>query len=648
MAANPTNKANGVMRKKPYKVIGAAVLVVAIGLVVVWLKVVRGSEDPAASVATFVAKRGPLTISVLEAGALKAKDPEIIRNNLEGRATIISIIPEGSRVKEGDLLVELDVSTLVDNRVDQVIKVNNAEASFIDANETLAITISQGKSDVELAELTYEFGKQDLAKYTGKGGEYENLVAAAEGKIKLNAEEKTKAEDYLEWSQKLFNEKYLSKTQLQADQLALQRADLNLTVAANDANLLKQYTYQRQVAQLTSDVNQAKMALERAQAKARANVAQAEATLAARKQELARQQDKLAKIDDQITKGKIFAPTEGMVVYATSQRGGGFRQDRQPLADGVEVWERQELIYLPRSTSTVAEVDVHEASLQKVRAGLPAIVTVDALPGKKLMGTVTQIAPLPDPQSMWMNPDLKVYKTEIALDSNDPSLRSGMNCKAEIIVEQHADTVYVPVQSVLRVGGQPTVYVLNEDGSTEERKVEIGLDDNSMIRIISGLKEGEQVLLAPPLKAGAVEPGAKLTGVQGADANDMTRQINEKLKAANEAATAGPRQRAGASGQGTETAGEAGQRRGGRGGFQMLTPEEMEKFKSMSQEERQKLIEERMKNMTPEQRDAMRQRRSSSGSEGPGGPGGDRGSGGQRSGGGGGRGPGGGGGRGPR
>ena len=111
-------------------------------------------------------------------------------------------------------------------------------------------------------------------------------------------------------------------------------------------------------------------------------------------------------------------------------------------------------------------MDVHEASLQKVRADLPAIVTVDALPGKKFMGTVTRIAPLPDPQSMRMNPDLKVYKTEIALDSDDPQLRSGMNCKAEIIVEQHSDTVYVPVQAVLRVGGQPTVYVLNEGGQT--------------------------------------------------------------------------------------------------------------------------------------------------------------------------------------
>jgi len=647
MTASLTNKANGVLGKKSYKMIGVAALVVAVGLVVIWLKVVRGSEDTAASVATFVAKRGPLTISVLEAGALKAKDPEIIRNNLEGRATIISIIPEGTRVKQDDLLVELDVSTLVDTRVDQVIRVKNAEAFFINARESLAIQTSQAASDVNLAELNLFFAKQDLQKYTGNGGEYANLVAAAEGKIKLSAEEKTKAKDFLDWSQKLFDEKYLSKTQLQADQLALQRADLTLQVASNDANLLRQYMYKRQYAKLTSDVNQAVMALDRTKAKARANIAQANADLAAKDQEYQRQQEKLAKIDDQITKGKIYAPTEGMVVYATSSRGGGFRDDRRPLADGVEVFERQELIYLPRSTSTVAEVDVHEASLQKVRAGLPAIVTVDALPGKKLMGTVSRIAPLPDPQSMWMNPDLKVYKTEIALDSNDPSLRSGMNCKAEIIVEQHNDTVYVPVQTVLRVGGQPTVYVLNENGDSEERKVEIGLDDNSMVRIVSGLTVGELVLLTPPLKAGAVEPGSKLAGVQGTDANDMAQQINAKLKAANEPAPTVQRQKNGAPGQGTEAAGEAGQRRGGRGGIQQIfSAEEMAKFKNMSQEERDKLFQERMKNLTPEQREAMRQRRSSSGqgdSQGPGGgPGGDRG---------GGRGPGGGGGgggRGPR
>jgi HlyD family secretion protein len=542
MATNNANKSNGkTTRRKPYKILGATALVAALALVVIWLTVVRGGEDTAGAVATVAAQRGPLTISVPAAGILKAKDPEIIRNSLEGRATIISIIPEGTHVMPGDVLVELDVSTLVDSRVDQVILVKNAEAAFINARETMAITESQAASNVELAQLTLQFAKQDLEKYTGEGGDYQNALAAAEGKIKLNAEEKTKAQDYLDWSQRLYNEKYLSKTQLQADQLALQRADLNLQVAANDANLLKQYTYRRQVAQLTSDVSQARMALERAEAKARATIAQAKADLAAKDQEFQRQKDKLTKIDDQITKGRLVAPTEGMVVYATSAEGGHGHDNRQPLADGVQVWERQELIYLPRSTSTIAEVDVQEASLQKVHAGLPALVTVEALAGKKLMGTVTRIAPLPDPQSMWMNPDMKIYKTEIALDTDDPTLRSGMNCKTEIIVEQHADAVYVPVETVLRVGRQPTVYVLNEDGETEPHQVEIGLDDKSVVRVISGLQEGELVLATPPLKAAAMASGSKLTGIHGADAEDVMRKIDEQLKAATQPAPATPR-----------------------------------------------------------------------------------------------------------
>jgi HlyD family secretion protein len=602
MTTNQSNRSGARLSKKPYKMIGAAVLIVAIGLGIVWFKVVRGGEDPANSVATFIAKRGPLTISVLEAGALKAKDPEIIRNTLEGRATIISIIAEGTRVTKGDLLVELDVSTLADNRIDQVIKVNNAEAAWIDANETRAITKSQGLSDMELAKLTYDFAKLDLDKYRGSGGQYETDLTKAKGDITLNQQELEKNKDYYDWSKKLADEKYLSATQLQADKLTMNKSELNVTVAQNSLKLLEKYTYYRTLEKLKSDVNQADAALDRARAKSRANIAQAEAAYAAKEQEFQRQKDKLAKIDDQITKAKIYAPTEGMVVYATSSRGGGFRDDRKPLADGVEVWERQELIYLPRSTSTVAEVDVHEASLQKVRAGLPAIVTVDALPGKKFMGTVTRIAPLPDPQSMWMNPDLKVYKTEIALEVDDPQLRSGMNCKAEIIVEQHTDTVYVPVQAVLRVGGQPAVYVLNPDnGETEERKVEIGLDDNSMVRIASGLKENEHVLLTPPLKAGAVEPGSRLAGIRGADANEMTQQINEKLKAANDPTRTTRRQRSGDAGQGGPGqtgpgagAGDAGQSRSGRRGGVQLSAEQMqaiERIKSLPPEEQQKEME---------------------------------------------------------
>ncbi len=528
------NHSNGTTngRRKPLKLIGVLVVVTAIVLAVIWLKVVRAAESSATQMATFEARRGPLTISVLESGTIKAREQVIITNQLEGRTSIIYLIPEGTRVKKGELLVELDASTMQDQRIDQDIRVKNAEAAFINADENMAIVENQAQSDVEVAELTLEFAKLDLNKYIE--GEYPNQLAKAESDIQLAQEDLTRAEDKADWSKRLHEEKYLSTTELKTDELAHSRAKVNLQVAQRDRELLETYTYQRQIAQLESDVRQAEMALERIKAKARANVVQARAELVAREQEYNRQKDRLDKLDDQISKAKVYAPADGMVIYATSARRGGWRDNREPLNEGVEVYERQELIYLPTAASSKAEVDIHEASLEKVRLELPVIITVDALPGRKFMGSVGRIAPLPDPQSMWMNPDLKVYNSDIYLEGDDPALRTGMSCKVEIIVAQYDDAVYIPIQAVIRVDGKPTVYVVRPDGTVEERVVEIGLDNNSMVRIISGLSEGEVVWLAPPLKAATVQEGSRQDemGDEG-EANAWQQRINERLENAN-------------------------------------------------------------------------------------------------------------------
>jgi len=624
MATND-KRANGSARK-PFKLIGVAVLLVAVVLVVLWFKVVRGGEDPTNSMPTFVTKRGPLIISVLENGAIKAKEQEVIRNEVEGTTAIVSIVPEGTYVKEGDLLVELDLSRLTDTRIDQGIKVKNAEALLIKAQEELKITESLGQSEVDKAELALRFAKQDLEQYLE--GKYPNDEIVANNKVQEAQEVLTRAEETLKWSQTLRDEKYLSETELMADKLAALRGKNSLKVADNDLIFLKEYTKQRQVAQLESDVKQAGMALDRAIAKANANNVQAKADLEAKEQEYKQLVAKLEKYDLQLSKSKLTAPTEGMVVYATSGRGGFGREDRRPLADGVSVFERQELIYIPKSASAVAEVDVHEASLKKVHAGLPAIVTVDALPDKKFIGTVARISPLPNAQNMWMNPDLKVYTTNIDLEGENPGLRSGMSCKADIIVEQYRDVVYVPVQAVLRIDGQPTVSVVTEDGDIEERKVEIGMDNDIMVMVASGLEEGEVVLLTPDLKRAAVEPGSQLAG--SGDANDtVSQRINEKLKAANGVEARG----AAASGetpgampgqgrrgpQGSE-AGGPGQAGPGGQGFQMPSREQMEetrkRLENMSPEEREKEAEkmkQRFQNMSPEEREKMRQRRGSGG-----------------------------------
>jgi len=604
-------------------------IVAVVALIVVWLTVVRGGQETTSSLATFVAARGPLTISVLESGTIKAREQIILKNEVEGRTSIISLIPEGTRVKKGDLLVELDASTMADAQIDQEIRVQSAYAALIKAQESLAVVQNQAISDVNLAQLRLDFAIQDLDQY--KAGRFPNEETAAKNKITLAQEELTRAQETLKWSRTLYEQKYISQTELQTDQLAVTRTQNNLTVAQNDLELLQNFTYHRNMAQYESDVRQAEFALERTERKAKADVIQAEADLKAKELEHKRQQDKFKKLEDQLAKAKVYAPVDGMVIYATSaQRGGGpFGDRREPLQEGVQVFERQELIYLPTAESAMAEVAIHESSLEKVREGLPAIITVDALPGKKFLGRVARIAPLPDARSMFMNPDLKIYNTQIYLEDNDSSLRTGMSCKAEVVVEQYQDAVYIPVQAVLRVGGKPTVYVVTEK-VFEPRTVEIGLDNNRMVRILNGLDGGEVVLLTPPLKPATLEPtlvvAAEPNAAEGA-AGSIEQRVRAKLEEANGTEATGqiaeqqigsrPGQDLGPADQVGDTEPNTGGRRSARGGsgFSDLSPEERQKmkerFESMSPEERSKEIEkmkEKFQNVPAEQRQRRRQR----------------------------------------
>lgn len=446
--------------------------------------------------ATFRVERGPLTINVAQSGTIQSLDQVVIKNEVEGRTTILFLIKEGERVKKGDLLIELDASRLLDERIDQQIRLMNAEAAFIRARENLEVVLNQAQSEVEKAELDARFAVEDLKKY--EEGDYPKEVMEAEARITIRREELRRAQEKLEWSQVLFAEKYISQTELQADELAAQRAQLDLDLALAELDLLKNFTYRRKLDELTSKKHQNAMALERVQRKAAADTVQAEVELRARESEFQREQGRLAKIENQISKTRIHAPNDGLVVYATSTQAN-WRGNAEPLAEGQEVRERQDLIYLPAPGSVKAEVKVHESNLQKIELGMPVRITVSALPGRVFRGRIANIAPLPDAVSVWLNPDLKVYNTDIHLDEDVSGLRTGMSCRAEILVADYPDALYVPVQSVIRVDDLPTVFV--RSGSRfVPRAVEVGLDNNRMVHILDGLKEGETVLLNPPLK----------------------------------------------------------------------------------------------------------------------------------------------------
>jgi HlyD family secretion protein len=432
-------------------ILGAALFLAAVQLI----PSDRGDTRAWAHLPTTTVERGPLTISITESGAIRPREQIVLRSEIEGSTTILHIIEEGALVQEGDLLVELDIVELENNVVDRRIRVQNDEADLIYAQENLKVVENQAAANLAQAELDLQFARQDLENYIN--GQYPKQVKEAETRITLAEEELSRTRESLKWSRVLFEEKYLSQSELQQDELAEKRAQFNVELAQADLDLLQNYTFRRELDQLESDLRQAELALERQQRMAAANLAQARAQLAAREASLREEMDRLRRLEDQIQKASIRAPIDGMVLYASSVRN---RWRGDPIEAGTTVRERDEIIYLPTAFEFNVDVKINEVDLNKIRPGLPVHVTVDAIPGVSLSGSVSRIAQLPDADSRWLNPNLKLYETVIELDSSDVELRNGMSCRVEITVEQHPDALFVPIQSIVRVNDQPTLYVL--------------------------------------------------------------------------------------------------------------------------------------------------------------------------------------------
>src|SRR5688572_32191043 len=93
-------------------------------------------------------RRGDMLISVVEGGALKAVKESIIRSEFEGISRIISIVPEGTYVKEGQVLVELDSSELKDRVNQQEVTYQNNDFAFIQARSEEHTSELQSQSNL--------------------------------------------------------------------------------------------------------------------------------------------------------------------------------------------------------------------------------------------------------------------------------------------------------------------------------------------------------------------------------------------------------------------------------------------------------------------------------------------------------------------
>ncbi|NQT00903.1 MAG: efflux RND transporter periplasmic adaptor subunit [Planctomycetes bacterium] len=485
-----------------------------------------GSNNSNTGTGLFTVERGDLIISVTESGDIKAVDSVDIKSKVEGRATIVSIVPEGTNitpedVNDGKVLVKLDSSKLEEQLSQKSIELSTAEASFSNANESYLIQVKQNESDITAAKLKVEFALMDFQKYLGAGiakkvmenmasepnsnpdmtslindpnlgGEASKLIDTLRDAILLATGNLEKAIDVNDGQQKLYDANYASELDLTSSKLDVARFEIQKKAALKNLTLFQIYDFPKGARTFLSDYHEAKLELVRTEARARAQLAQAKAKLTSADARFKMQTERLEKLHDQIEACVIKAPAVGQVVYWSSTQ----QWSRVKIEQGADVPEGYKIITIPDASKMKVEIKIHENWIDKIQLDQKAKISIAAFSDETFTGKVLKKAPLAEPQR-FLNPDLKVYPTDVSIDGTHDSIKTGMSGKVEILIDELHDVLYVPIQSVVTVDEKELCYV-KAGGREEKREVVTGLFNDDFVEIKSGLTQGEKVLLNPP------------------------------------------------------------------------------------------------------------------------------------------------------
>ena len=139
-----------------------------------------------------------------------------------------------------------------------------------------------------------------------------------------------------------------------------------------------------------------------------------------------------------------------------------------------------------------------------MQLGQLTLLEIDAIPDMEFQGTVSYVSPL----SM-LEAGLVLYRVKIEFTvPPEVGIRAGMTATANILVDEKQDILILSDRAIRRgAGGQPEVLVELPDGTVETRAVEIGISDGMQTEILSGLMEGDRVIIEIRIASGAPSLG---------------------------------------------------------------------------------------------------------------------------------------------
>jgi HlyD family secretion protein len=277
-----------------------------------------------------------------------------------------------------------------------------------------------------------------------------------------------------------------AEAQLQKNQIEAEGPDVAFTKRAMDRAV--SLSDQQLVAQ--SALDDAKSAYEVAlnrQRSAQGQLVVSRARVSEARAKVAQQRAAVSRVEEDLRNATLKAPVRGMVLSRDVEVGS-------PVSSILNLGANATLVM------TIGDIDhvfvrgkVDEADIGRVRLGQPARISVETFKDKKFEGKVTQISPIGVEKD-----NVTTFEVEVSIDNPGNALKANMTANAEIVLEEHPDSLIIPEAAVSYDAKRQAfvdVPAPAEKSGVKRVPVKLGVGNGTKTQVVEGLKAGDKVVL---------------------------------------------------------------------------------------------------------------------------------------------------------
>ncbi len=486
--------------QRRHVVLGAAGAIVAMILIAGLLRLGNDSEPGTRALVYYTVHPRDLAMTVKERGTLQSqKNVQVLCevDDIPGDAIygtpILWIIENGSIVKKGDLVVELEATTHIERLDQELLDTIHARGQY--TARSLDVKRREMTNEVSRAnaELAVKIAKLGLKQFEDeRGGTYQLDLQKIDLGIRQSTAQMEISEKNWRGVKHLFEVGYQSAGDLAQAGLAKLQATTALKREQARRKELVENTRVRTLLKLESALRSAERNLRQVEINNKAVLLQNQIWYRMAKMGKVWHESRLKRYREQLDKCKIYAPQDGMVAYHVDSNGWG---RTTTVEEGVALRNRQPIMSIPDLTRMQVKTAVHESVINYVKEGMHASVYVEAVRDRSYPGTVTSIDVLPDPGN-WMGSDIKVFNTIVTIDQDVDGIKPGLTAVVEIDLGRLTNVLCAPIQAIVQRGEATFCYV-SRNGDVVKCPVEVGRMNEKYVEIRKGLAAGDRIVVDP-------------------------------------------------------------------------------------------------------------------------------------------------------